>query len=170
MNNSNHDYAPNDSVVAMTGRSWRRGATLGLLLVVGVSGCAAPPAGDPDAVQEWLTDQNEREAPGALATLSGLASEHDPAGEGGIGVTFDQPARITELVFSCFGAEAMSAAVTISMEGPETLTHSINTDNLTCADGPHVLEQVRDDVTSILIDGSSVDHQGAWSTTVIGED
>lgn len=151
-------------------RRWQTVA-LGALLVMGLTGCAAP-AVDPDAVQEWLQQQESVEVPGALGSMSAQASEAtDVTGENGITLTFDAPKGITEIVFSCFGPEKMDLDVTTSSPDTETeLSRGIRTEDLVCADSPHTIERVQDDVTKVMVDGLSADGQGAWSAFVVGEE
>ncbi|GGM38537.1 hypothetical protein [Microbacterium saperdae] len=151
-------------------RRWQA-AALGALLVIGLSGCAAP-AVDPDAVQEWLAQQESVEVPGALGSMSAQASTADDVmGENGVTLTFDTPQGITEIVFSCFGPEKMDVDVTTgAVDTDPELAHGIRTEGLVCADSPHTIERVQDAATKVLIDGLSADGQGAWSAFVVGEE
>lgn len=148
-------------------RRWQA-AVLGALLVMGLSGCASPEI-DQDAVQEWLQQQESVEVPGALGSMSGLASEATDAH--GIAITFEKPTAVTKIVFSCVGPEKMSVDVTMSAQESETeLARGLRTEDLVCADSPHTIEQVQHAATKVLIDGLSADGQGAWSAVVVGED
>ncbi len=151
-------------------RRWQA-AALGALLVMGLSGCAAPTV-DPDAVQEWLQQQESVEVAGALGSMSAQASEAtDVMGENGVTLTFDEPARITQIVFSCFGPATMNLDVTTGAADTDPeLAHGIRTEDLVCADSPHTIERVQDDVTKVMVDGLSADGQGAWSAFVVGEE
>ncbi|MFJ2551349.1 hypothetical protein [Microbacterium sp. NPDC087591] len=151
-------------------RRWQA-AALGALLVMGLSGCASPEI-DQDAVQEWLQQQESVEVPGALGSMSGLASEATDAIDAhGIAITFEKPTAVTKIVFSCVGPEKMSVDVTMSAQESETeLARGLRTEDLVCADSPHTIEQVQHAATKVLIDGLSADGQGAWSAVVVGED
>lgn len=140
--------------------------------MVGLSGCAAP-AVDPDAVDDWLTQQSSVDLPGSLAMMSGMAGPvTEVVGEQGITVTFEEPERLTEVVFSCFGTETMSVDITTTSVEPTDaeISSGTRTDDLACDDSPHAIEWGKDAATGVTVDGLSDDGAAAWSAVVIGKD
>lgn len=147
----------------------RCGVTIGLLLLLGLSACAAPDGPDAETVQEWqdwMDEWSDGQGDDALVAFSGMPSigaPLDEAGEGGISSTFDTPRDVTAVEFSCIGAETMSIDVTLS-SATEALARL--TEDLPCADSPHLLDETLDAATGVRARGFAASGLGAWAVVV----
>ena len=142
-----------------------------------LAGCSAPAAPDPDAVQQWITDQEADAEGGSQAT--GLADTTEAAKEhpaNGVRLDFPEPERVGSVTASCFGAETMQVAVEVSSETPEGASGSTSPSTqtagteltVTCADGAATIDGLALDqpVTSIRVNGHNERGFGAWSVTI----
>lgn len=143
--------------------------TLGVVLVLGLSGCTAASDVDPDEVQNWLAQWDDAPAgEDSLAVLGGLAArEADTGGGEGVTATFESPVEVADLEFSCFGPDTMSVEVTITATDA---TQTVRTEDLSCADSPHTLDQTLPAVTMVTADGIDPDGVGGWGVVVRGEE
>lgn len=147
----------------------RCGVTIGQLLLLGLSACAAPDGPDSETVQEWQDWMDERhhgQGVDVVATFSGLPSTDVPlgeAGEEGVSSTFDVPRSVTAMEFSCIGAEKMGVDVTLSSERGATTRR---TEDLACADSPHLLDETLDAATGVRARGFAASGLGAWAVVV----
>lgn len=140
-------------------------SVLGLGLVACQSASPQPGA---DEVSTWLQGQTAADRPDALAAMSGGATvDSERSDEGtGIAVDFESEERVTGIEFSCFGEEKMSVAV--ELRGA-TQTRSDGTDDLVCADSPHMLPDPFEGAIRVSAVGMSERGVGAWSVVVLGQ-
>lgn len=146
---------------------------LGGVLLTVLSGCSAAPEVDPDAVQEWMATQQSVDVPGALASMSAVASALSETTDAeGITATFEEPHPVSTVLFACFGPKMMSADVTLDRGSADegTVTQSIRADDLLCDGEPQEIDMTMDAVTAVTTNGLSADAVGAWSVVVLGED
>ncbi|MFB7249130.1 hypothetical protein [Microbacterium sp. NPDC056234] len=140
------------------------------VLGAGLTGCkSVPQPPDPDAVSEWIQEQSASDRPG-LATMAGAprnASGPTTEGEESITVDFASATSVTGVEFSCFGEESMSVA--FELRGAAE-TRSTGSDDLVCADSPHLLPEALDGVIGVSVSGTSEHGSGAWSVVVLGEE
>ncbi|MGM1018178.1 MAG: hypothetical protein ACQEW8_11650 [Actinomycetota bacterium] len=149
------------------------------LLALTLGGCApaAPEPPNEADVQEWLDQWDHAaetdpptlgSAAGRPMTLSDYEDGSDIAGvPEGTTITSDSPIDVTEVLFSCFGVEEMSAAFS-SMA--EDVSYGLTEEGLVCADSPHVIADGLDLSQVMSISMSAVEEHGygAWAMEIRG--
>lgn len=148
------------------------------LLALTLGGCApeAPEPPDEAAVQEWLEqwDHTVDTDPPTLGSATGRAvtvSDHERGIEDGVQqgvtITFESPVDTSEVLFSCFGAEEMTASF---MSEAESESYGLLQGGLVCADSPHMVAGglELDGVTSITMAAVEEYGHGAWAMEIRG--
>lgn len=150
-----------------------------VLLALTLGGCApaAPEPPNEADVQEWLDqwDHTAETDPPTLGSAAGRpmvpSDDEDGSGAGespaGTTITFESPVDASEVLFSCFGVEEMSAAFS-SMA--EDVSYGLTEANLVCADSPHVIADGVDlsQVMSISMGAVEEHGYGAWAMEIRG--
>lgn len=122
-------------------------------------------------VQEWMTAQ-ENPAGGALASMVGLAQQaSDLADEtlddlsDQIRIDFQEPTRVAEVEFTCFGAETMDVSLFTQAGSSQIGTGAVD---VRCDDGPISLETGVGDahVDRMSVIGGNSSGAGAWAVTI----
>lgn len=137
------------------------------LAALALSACAAEQPDDAE-VQEWLDQQTAAET-GAISQLSARAGKHgDPeaASTDFVRVSFDEPQRITEVEFACFGSDGMRGSVQVTI-GASTHGSEV-VDDIDCSEGPILLDLGVGDrpVDSVTANGYNEHGYGAWAVTI----
>lgn len=143
------------------------GLVLGALTL---SACAADTA-DSAQVQQWMTDQ-QRTAGGELGLMTALAFQASDIADqtvDGLGeqirMDFDEPVRIADVEFTCFGAETMDVSVYTEADGHHIGTGAVD---VRCDDGPVTVDLGIGDkpASSVSVIGANAVGAGAWSVVV----
>ncbi|WP_345750497.1 hypothetical protein [Microbacterium rhizophilus] len=155
-----------------------RMAALALVVAsLALAGCVATPAApDPDALQAWLVDEPETDAPDLLASAAAGAGPGDAvAAEGdepfGTTMEFDAPVRLDRIEVTCFGEATISVEADIT--GRAT-TQGVGAEGVRCAEGVFVLESpFQGDaatVSKVRVDVYGADIPTAWRATIHGSE
>lgn len=149
------------------------GGALVALTVLALTSCSAgtgATASDAE-VQQWMAERSA-EAGDATAEMAGLAltasdisdKTLDDLGEQ-VRIDFEGPVRITDVEFTCFGAETMD--VSVYADAGSGLVGTGATD-VRCADGPITIDigEGEPRTSTLAVVGVNDAGVGAWAVTV----
>jgi|GEM_PF-3260036 len=146
------------------------GGATAVLVAVALSGCATAEVPDAAAVQEWMSQQQKADAGigqmSALASAAADVAADESADSEDVRIDLAEPARVSSIEFSCFGAETMDAAVHL-VTGSSTI--GTGAQQVRCADGPVSIDVAgigELPVSAVGANGINADGLGAWAVVV----
>lgn len=150
----------------------RRPAALALVgLVLLLPACSSPPAGaSEDEIAAWMDrspdasagDRNLGEATGR----STVADDAVPTPGEGISLEYPEPVRLDGVRLSCLGGGTLDFALSVATTAGTT---EQTVAAVPCDEEPHEQAAPATGVTSVRVDASGADRDGAWNAVLLGD-